>query len=114
MRRTEPSITIRAGGVDDLTQVRRVLSDANAPYQSVLPPGAYVPYLEMVLDLEGRLDRAQLIVSETQDGLVGAVTYYADATQEGWGCPAGYAGIRSMGVAPEAQGSGVGSALLHE
>ena len=114
MRSTEPTITIRTGAADDLPGIRRVLTDANGPFRSVLPAGAYVPYLNMVLDLEARLGQAKLIVAESQGRLVGAVTYYPDATQEGWGCPAGYAGIRSMGVAPGAQRSGVGTALLDE
>jgi GNAT superfamily N-acetyltransferase len=107
-------VEFRDGGPSDLTTVRRILAAANEPFRSVLQPGAFDPYLEMVLALEERLSVASVILAEVEDRTVGTVTYFPDATAEGWGCPAGDAGIRAMGVDPSAQGMGIGAALLGE
>ena len=45
-------------------------------------------------------------------GSVGTVTYYPDAAAEGLGWPAGWAGLRALGVEPGARGRGVGRALM--
>jgi GNAT superfamily N-acetyltransferase len=108
------ALRVREGGVADLPAVQRVLAAANEPYRAVLPEAAYRTYLDMVLAVEERLDVAELIVVEDATRLVGTVTFFPDARAEGWGWPAGVAGIRSMGVDPAAQRWGVGSALLDE
>jgi GNAT superfamily N-acetyltransferase len=108
------ALHMRDAGLADLPEVQRVLAAANEPYRAVLPEAAYRAYVEMVLALEERLDVAELIVVEDANRLVGTVTFFPEAGAEGWGWPAGVAGIRSMGVDPAAQRCGAGSALLSE
>jgi GNAT superfamily N-acetyltransferase len=107
-------LQVRVGGVDDLPELQRVLAAANESCRAALPDVSYDAYLEMVLALEERLDVAQILVAHDGDRLVGTVTFFPDAGAEGWGWPAGVAGIRSMGVDPAAQRRGAGSALLDE
>lgn len=108
------SLTIRTGGREDLPVVRHILTSANAPYRDALAPEAFEPYLDMVLDLEPRLAAATLIIVDLDGQPAGTVTFFPDAADEGWGCPPGFAGIRSMAVDPAAQRQGVGAALVGE
>jgi ribosomal protein S18 acetylase RimI-like enzyme len=105
---------ISEASVHDLDAVRRVLVAANEQYRAELPAAVFEPYLAMVLDLEPRLDVASVLVLDRGSGPVGTVTFFPDARDEGWGVPAGAAGIRSMGVDPAARGRGLGVTLLDE
>jgi len=105
---------ITEAGRDELAEVRRILVAANEQYRAVLAPAAFDPYVAMVVDLEPRLAVAQILVYRQAEALVGTVTFFPDARDEGWGGPAGVAGIRSMGVDPAAQGRGIGAALVAE
>jgi len=105
------TMTVRAPDVDD---ARRLLRAANEQYRPALSAGAFDAYLDMVLDLDSRLDVAELIVVRRDGDAVATVTWFPDARDEGWGGPAGVAGIRSMGVDPGARGLGLGRALLDE
>ena len=107
-------LQIRDGGAADLPELRRILIAANEIARPAIPPSTFEAYLEMVLALEERLDVAELIVVSDGDRPVGTVTFFPDASAEGWGWPGGLAGIRAMGVDPVAQGRGAGSALLDE
>ena len=107
-------LQIRDGGAADLPELRRLLLAANEACRPAIPGRTFEAYLEMVLALEDRLEVAEVIVVSNGDRLVGTVTFFPDAGAEGWGWPAGLAGIRSMGVDPVAQRRGVGSALLGE
>jgi GNAT superfamily N-acetyltransferase len=76
----------------------------------VLFPG----YLAATVDVAARLTEALLLVAEHDGDLVGTITLYADATDEGMPAqfPARTAGIRAVAVDPRARGQGVGGALL--
>ena len=54
----------------------------------------------------------RLLVAEHDRRVVGAVTFYEDAAAEGLGWPAGWAGLRALGVDPAARRLGVGRALM--
>lgn len=97
-----------------LEEARRVIRAANECYRTVLDAAAFDPYLAMALDLGSRLGVASVLLLRHDRVGVGTVTFYPDARDEGWGLPAGVAGIRSMGVDPSAQGRGVGAALVGE
>jgi ribosomal protein S18 acetylase RimI-like enzyme len=58
-------------------------------------------------DVPGRL-----LVAEHDRRVVGAVTFYEDAAAEGLGWPAGWAGLRALGVDPAARRLGAGRALM--
>ena len=107
-------LLVHEAGPEQLAEVRQILVDANEQYRSVLDPAVFEAYLAMVLDLERRVDVASVLVLDDGRAPIGTVTFFPDARDEGWGGPAGVAGIRSMGVARAGRGRGVGNALLDE
>ena len=107
-------VEITEAGRYELDEVRQVLAAANEGYRQVLSPASFDAYLAMVLDLEPRFDVADVLVVRDAGRLVATVTYFADATLEGWGFQEGVSGIRSMGVLPEARGRGIAERLLDE
>jgi len=54
----------------------------------------------------------RLLVAEHAGRVAGTVTFYEDAAAEGLGWPAGWAGLRALGVDPAARGLGAGRALM--
>ena len=103
---------IRDAGPSDLPAARQVLLAAYQEYAATLPPAVFGRYLNDILDVEGRAGAGQVLVAERGGRVVGTVTYYPDASREGFGWPAGWAGLRALGVDPGARGLGVGRALL--
>jgi predicted N-acetyltransferase YhbS len=106
-----PGVEVRDAGRSDLPAVRRVLLAAYQEYATALPPAVFGRYLAEILDVEGRFGSARLLVAGHGGRVVGTVTYYDDAAAEGLGWPAGWAGLRALGVEPPARGLGIGRAL---
>jgi ribosomal protein S18 acetylase RimI-like enzyme len=71
-------------------------------------------YLANVLDVERRSQEGDLFVAELDGEIVGTVTFYQNANQEGMAValPPGGAGFRAMAVHPVARGAGVGRRLV--
>ena len=111
---TMVGMEITQAGRHELDEVRRVLVAANEGYREALSPASFDAYLGMVLDLEPRFDVADVLVVRAAGELVATVTYFPDATLEGWGFAEGVAGIRSMGVDPSARGRRLAVRLLDE
>jgi predicted N-acetyltransferase YhbS len=109
---TRIAVPVREATPADHPAVRDVLGAAYRQYETVLPPGAFDPYLADILDLDGRAATSELLVAELDGRVAGAVTFYPDAAAEGLGWPAGWAGLRALGVDPAARGQGVGRALM--
>jgi predicted N-acetyltransferase YhbS len=99
-------VEVRDAGGSDLPAVRRVLLAAYQEYATALPPAVFGRYLAEILDVEGRAGDGRVLVAEHGGRVVGSVTYYDHAAAEGLGWPAGWAGLRALGVEPSARGLG--------
>jgi GNAT superfamily N-acetyltransferase len=106
------AVRVREAHRSDRRAVRGVLLAAYSEYATALPPAVFGPYLADILDLDARAGAGRLLVAEHGSRLVGTVTFYEDAAAEGVGWPAGWAGLRALGVNPAVRRLGVGRALL--
>jgi|SRR5690348_8706585 GNAT superfamily N-acetyltransferase len=105
-------ITIRSAHAGDYARLRSLLISASLEYHDVLPAGSFAAYLSDLVAIEQRADIGEILVAEHDGALVGTVTFYADAMDDGLDWPAGASSVRAMAVPPSARGHGVGAALL--
>ena len=56
--------------------------EAYAQYRAALPEANWIEYRDEILDVRGRLPASTLLVAEDAGDLLGAVTYYPDATAQ--------------------------------
>lgn len=99
----------------DVDAVRAVIAAANAEFDGRVPAWFFRSYLASVLDIEARVaEGASVLVAEADERILGSITYYADANDEGMGpgFPVRTAGLRATAVHPGARGLGVGGALV--
>jgi GNAT superfamily N-acetyltransferase len=102
---------IRLARHEELDEISALVCDAFASFRHALPRHIFEPYVDDASNLAGRWEDASLAVLEHQGRLVGTVSYYAQAAHQGMGWPPGVAGLRTLAVAPSAQGHGYGRAL---
>lgn len=114
-------VSIRLAGGSDVEAAREVLRAAYTEYESEFPAENWTPYLEDILDLEGRADASELLVAEMEGRVVGCVSYFppgskasypTDAFSETW--PADWSAFRLLAVDPGARGHGIGRRLTDE
>jgi predicted N-acetyltransferase YhbS len=109
---TSVPTAVRDATPTDHPAIRDVLRPAYQQYDTVMPPGVFGTYLEDLLDLDDRARTGRLLVAERDGRIVGAVTFYQDAADQGFGWPHGWAGLRALGVHPAARGRGIGHELM--
>jgi ribosomal protein S18 acetylase RimI-like enzyme len=109
---TSVAVPVRDAHPSDRRAVRAVLLAAYREYATVLPPAMFGPYLADIVDLDARARTGRLLVAEHGGRVAGTVTYYEDAAAEGLGWPAGWAGLRALGVDPALRRLGVDRALM--
>jgi GNAT superfamily N-acetyltransferase len=115
MRAVAPTqLLIRSALVTDVDALRGVIGRANEPFRGLVDDRLFGPYLASAIDVERRLEEADVLAAELDGRVVGTITFYRDATDEGIPVrfPEGTAGIRATAVEPAARGRGIGTALV--
>jgi GNAT superfamily N-acetyltransferase len=107
------NLVIRNARIEELDQVALLLKEAYQQYEKHMPPEIFQSYLEDILDVRSRLPESELIVAELDGRLAGTVTLYLHSS-ESWVWPAGWAGVRLLGVLPAFRNQGIGRALMDE
>jgi GNAT superfamily N-acetyltransferase len=113
MQTMAPS-TIRPATLADIGALRDLVAAANEPYRGTVPSSFLDGYLASALDVRSRLQEGEVFAAESDDRIVGTITFYLDANDEGApiAFPARTAGIRVTAVAPSARGLGIGRMLV--
>lgn len=101
---------------EDVDAIRAVALAANAEFREPMGEAVYDGYLQNVLDVMGRIRRGVVLVARIGHQIVGTVTVYPDANDEGMPIrfPPGTAGLRATAVLPDLRGQGIGSSLVNE
>ena len=108
-----PDTIVRAARDDEHAAVVDLLIDSNREFRDLLPTRIFYGYIQTLRDLVGS-DRGtgrELIVAELNGHLLGTVSFFPDASREGWTLPKGWAGMRALAVDPTARGRGIGRQL---
>jgi predicted N-acetyltransferase YhbS len=103
---------VRAARPADDDEVRDVIRRAYAEFARVVPEPLYDAYVANLVDLDERRDVAELLVAEADGAVVGTVTFYASAADEGFNWPDGWSGFRALAVDPARRGFGTGDLLV--
>ncbi len=108
-------LQIRNALTDEMDEVAQLLKNSYQQYEKSVPSDVWASYADDIMNVRGRLNDAELLVAELDGRLAGSVTLYLKApesSEEGW--PAGWAGVRLLGVHPAYRGRGIGRALMEE
>jgi ribosomal protein S18 acetylase RimI-like enzyme len=112
------TIEIREVRPQEYEEAGRVTADA---YRDYARGEDWMAYLEEIADVADRAQRTTILVAVEHGRVLGSTTLELDRRVsegeddvEGVRLPAHEAHIRMLGVAPEAQGRGIGRALMDE
>jgi ribosomal protein S18 acetylase RimI-like enzyme len=110
-----PTASLRDAHPHELDAIGAMMVAAYAEFMPPTPVPEWRAYEDEIRDVRRRLPDATLIVAEDVGRLLGAVTYYPDATKETntrW--PPSWAVFRLLAVHPDARGRGIGRRLTEE
>ena len=114
-------VRIREAAEAELDFVSELLAAAWAQYEAPAEASEerrrrFTDYKASVSDVRSRLHDSTLLIAESDGRVLGSVTYYPPRwgvlVGENW--PEGWAGIRLLGVHPDARGRGAGRLLTEE
>ena len=105
---------IRLATSHDIDALRSVIARANEGHRGAVRDHLFEAYVTSALDVTGRLAGGEVLVAEVDGRVVGTITFYTDANDEGMPSrfPGNTAGIRATAVDPSARGQGIGRALV--
>jgi GNAT superfamily N-acetyltransferase len=106
------TIIVRDASAAELDAAAAVMVSAYAEYLPPDPTGPWLAYRNEIADVRSRLPYTTLVVAVEHGRILGAVTYYPDASRDTnarW--PREWAAIRLLGVHPDARGRGLGRRL---
>jgi GNAT superfamily N-acetyltransferase len=108
------NLVVREVRPRDTDDVADVVEAAFDEFRDAMGATLFAAYLADVLDVERRARNATVLVAEVDGSIVGTITLYANANEEGMPVrfPSGTAGIRATAVRPDARSRGVGSELV--
>ncbi len=92
--------------------IRTLLLAAYGQYSGDVAPEVWRTYLSDLLDLDRHAREGELLVAVVDGEVAGCAAFYPDASVQGFGWPAGWAGGRGLAVHPDYRGHGVAAALL--
>jgi MFS family permease len=110
--RTGPSTFVRHPWPTERREIRELVRTAYGQYTGDIPPEVWGRYLTDLLDLDRHARHGELLVGVVDGEIAGYAAFYPDASAQGVGWPAGWAGGRGLAVHPAYRGQGVGGALL--
>ena len=96
-------LEIRRAASDDAVAVSRILERAFSPYRRQYTPAAYAATVLDPIAVRDRLQEGPVWVASREGKIVGTVSAILKKDE---------AHVRGMAVVPEAQGAGIGRALL--
>lgn len=108
-------LVVRDARLEEAGRVAALILDSYSEFENQVPAAVWQKATTEWTDVLSRWGAAELIVAERDRELLGAVTFYPDATlslTEAW--PSGWAAIRILCVSPRARRQGVGAALTRE
>jgi predicted N-acetyltransferase YhbS len=108
MASTTSSLSVRELRPADVAAVIDLTEAAMAEFRGPMGDAFYAGYLAEVLDVERRARVGTVLVAELDGDIVGTITVYANAADEGLPVPLpdGAAGIRATFVHPATRGRG--------
>ena len=107
-------LLIRRATEADISALKGVLARANESFRGLVGEGLFASYLASAMNVERRLAEGDVLAVELHERIVGTITFYRDARDEGMPVrfPEGTAGIRATAVDPSARGLGIGRAMV--
>jgi GNAT superfamily N-acetyltransferase len=112
MRQTDNISLVRQARRSEIPRIAPIVAAALEEFRGSIPADIFDAYVNQSADLGARWDEAEVLVAELDGRIAGTVSFYPDASREGLGFPAHWAGFRTLAVDPALRGKGIGRTLL--